>query len=117
MKFNLDNLVEEFNQLEKELSNPEIFSDQKKVKKVSSAKKAIEEAVSLYKEYKEAYQTLEEAKIMLEDNDPEMKELAKAEKSEAESTIERLEEELKIALLPKDPNDDKNIMLEVRAGT
>jgi len=117
MKFNLDNLVEEFEQLEKELSNPEIFSDQKKVKKVSSAKKAIEEAVSLYKEYKETYQTLEEAKLMLEDNDPEMKELAKMEKSEAENKIEELEEKLKIALLPKDPNDDKNIMLEVRAGT
>ena len=117
MKFNLDTLVEEFESLEQELSNPEIFKDQKKVKEVSSRKKSIEEAVGLYREYKTLNESLEENKEMLAtESDGEMKDLIKMEISDAESQIPELEENLKIALLPKDPNDDKNIMVELRAG-
>lgn len=118
MKFNLENLVEEYNRLEEELANPEIFKDQKKVKETAQKKKSLEEAVSLYKEYKNAHTSLEEAtKILYEENDEEMRELAKLEKEEAEAKITDLEERLKISLLPKDPNDEKNIIVEVRAGT
>ncbi len=118
MKFNLDTLVEEFENLEKELSNPEIFKDQKKVKQVSSRKKSIEEAVTLYREYKILNESLTENKEMLSgEKDEEMKDLIKLEISEAEEKIPHLEEQLKMALLPKDPNDDKNIIVEVRAGT
>ncbi len=118
MKFNLDNLVAEFEELEQKLSDPEIFKDQKKVRDVSSRKKAIEEAVVLYKEYKSINEALIENKEMLSsEKDEEMKDLLKEEIKEAESKIPEMEEQLKISLLPKDPNDDKNIMVEVRAGT
>ncbi len=117
MKFNLDTLVEEFESLEQELSNPEIFKDQKKVKQVASRKKSIEHAVNLYREYKNIYEEYEDNKQMLgEEKDEEMRELLKMEISSAEDRIPQLEEQLKIALLPKDQNDEKNIIVELRAG-
>lgn len=117
MKFNLDNLVEEFDALEMKLWDPEIFKDQKKVREVASRKKGIEKAVELYKEYKSSYEALNDNKEMLgEEKDEEMREMLKEEIKEIEEKIPEMEETLKIALLPQDPNDDKNIMVEVRAG-
>jgi len=118
MKFNLDNLVEEFNSLELPLGDPEIFKDQKKIREVSTRKKSIEGAVELYKEYKLANQALEDNKAMLDDEkDEEMRDLLKMEIIELEEKIPKMEETLTVALLPKDPDDDKNIMVEIRAGT
>jgi len=118
MKFNLDSLEKEFETLETELSNPEVFRDQKKVRELSSRKKQITLAVDLYKEYKNAYKSLNEAvDILYNEKDEDMRELAKMQKDESETSIEKLEEEIKVALLPKDNDDDKNIMLEVRAWT
>lgn len=118
MKFNLENLVLEYEKLEMELSNPEIFKDQKKVREVSSRKKQISEAVNLFKEYKKAYVSLDEAVDMLyNEKDEEIRELAKMQKDESEVIISELEEKIKLALLPKDQDDDKNIIVEVRAGT
>jgi len=117
MKYNLDNLVAEYSELENKLWDPEIFKDQKKVKDVSSRKKSIEWAVNLYKEYKKVNEALIDNKEMLHDEkDEEMREMLKEEIKEQELKIPQMEEELKIELLPKDPNDDKNIMVEVRAG-
>jgi len=117
MKYNLDNLVAEYSELENKLWDPEIFKDQKKVKEVSSRKKSIEWAVNLYKEYKKVNEALIDNKEMLHDEkDEEMREMLKEEIKEQELKIPQMEEELKIELLPKDPNDDKNIMVEVRAG-
>lgn len=116
MKFNLDNLVEEYSDLENKLSDPEIFKDQKKVRQVATRKKSIEEAVNLYKEYKEVNESLEENKQMLDsEKEEEMRELLKEEINSWEHLIPELEEKLKISLLPKDPNDDKNIIVEIRA--
>lgn len=118
MKFNLDSLVAEYENLEAQLSDPSIFSDQKKVKEVSSRKKVISEAVNLYKEYKQAHVSLDEAKSILDtESDEEMRELAKMEREEAEAKIEDLESKIKISLLPKDQDDDKNIIVEIRAWT
>lgn len=117
MKFNLDNLVIEYEKLEADLANPEIFKDQKKVKEVAIKKKNLEESVWLYKEYKNINNALEEAIELLNSWDAEMKELALMQKEESENKIIDLEEKLKIALLPKDPNDEKNIIIEVRAWT
>jgi peptide chain release factor 1 len=83
--------------------------------KLSREAKHLEEIVNKAKEYENILNTIEEAKSMLDD--PEMAELAKEELKEAESKLPKLEEEIKILLLPKDPNDDKNIFLEIRAGT
>jgi peptide chain release factor 1 len=117
MKFNLDNLVEEFEELEKKLSDPEIFKDQKKVREVSARKKQITEAVEIYKEYKSLNEALVENKQMLKtEKDSEMIDLLKMEILEADEKIPELEEKLTISLLPKDPNDDKNIMVEIRAA-
>lgn len=116
MKFNLDSLVEEFEDLEKQLMDPEIFKDQKKVKTVATRKKSIEEAVNLYREYKVLHKMLDDNKEMLGvEKEEEMRELIKLEIHEAEEKIPAIEESLKVALLPKDPNDDKNIMVELRA--
>ncbi len=118
MKFDLENLLTEFEELEKTLSDPDIFKDQKKVRKFSSRKKQISSAVELYKEYKSLNEALVENKEMLkEEKDEEMRELLKIEIVQLDEKISKLEENLTIALLPQDPNDDKNIMVEVRAGT
>lgn len=118
MQFNLDNLVKEFESLEQELANPEIFKDQKKIKEVSSRKKQIEEAVQLYRKYKQLYTQLEENKDMLYvEKDEDMRDLLKADIGDIEDQLPELEESLKVALLPKDLSDEKNIMVEVRAGT
>jgi peptide chain release factor 1 len=118
MKFNLDNLVTEYEELEKKMADPEIFKDQKKMKEIASKKKTLENTVTLYKEYKILDEALEQNKEMLySEKDEEMRELIKEEVSNLELKVSELEEKLKIALLPKDPNDDKDIIVEVRAGT
>ena len=117
MKFQLDNLITEYESLEAELSDPAIYSDLKKLKERNQKKKSLEKTVVLYKEYKKLYENFEEAKTLVTDEkDPEMLELMKSEIAIAEKKIPELEEALKIALLPTDPNDEKNIILEVRAG-
>lgn len=116
MKFNLDTLEKEFVQLEEKLMDPEIFKDQKQVKEVATRKKQIQQAVELYREYKELHTSIEENKTMMwEEKDEEMKEYFKSDIEESEARVWELEEALKLALLPKDPNDDKNIMVEIRA--
>ena len=117
MKFNLDTLEKEFVQLEEKLMDPEIFKDQKQVKEVATRKKLIEGAVQLYREYREIFLQFEENKELLAgEKDEEMRDLYKSEIHEAEVKIPELEEALKLALLPKDPNDDKSIIVEIRAG-
>lgn len=118
MKYNLDNLVIELENLEKQMADPDIFKDQKKIREVSSRKKSIEKAVEIYKEYKSLNESLEENKNMLDsEKDDEMRELLKEDIKNIEEKIPELEEELKIELLPKDQNDEKNIIVEVRAWT
>lgn len=118
MRFNLDNLVTEYEELEKKLSDPEIFKDQKKVREVATRKKSIESAVNLYKKYKSANDALVENKQMLDaETDEEMRDLLKEEIKVLEETIPNMEENLKVSLLPTDPNDERNIIVEVRAGT
>lgn len=117
MKFNLDTLEKEFLELEEKLTDPEIFKDQKQVKEVATRKKQIDGAVQLYRQYREIFQQFEENKELLgAEKDEEMRELYRSEIHEAEVKIPEFEEALKVALLPKDPNDDKNIIVEIRAG-
>lgn len=117
MKFQLDNLITEYEALEAELSDGAIYSDLARLKSVNQKKKSLEKTVALYKEYKKLFTNYEEAKTLLaEEKDSEMIEMLKVELLSTEERIPVLEEELKLALLPKDPNDEKNIILEVRAG-
>jgi len=107
--------VEKYNEINRMLSSPEITQDIKKMTRLSREARSLEPIVEKAKEYEQLVTAIEEAKTMLDD--PEMAELAKEELKEAEEKLPSLEEEIKILLLPKDPNDDKNIFLEIRAGT
>jgi peptide chain release factor 1 len=113
----LESIEAKFLELEKELSSPEALSDQERYRKLTKAHSDLGEIVAVYRQYKKIKEDLEENKILLEDSDPEMREMAKAEIASAQEELPRLEDELKILLLPKDPLDEKNILLEIRAGT
>lgn len=116
MKFQLDNIIAEYESLDRELADPSIYSDLPRLKKTNQKKKSLERTVELYREYKMLYSNYDELKTLVTDEkDPEMLEMMKGEIALADKRIPELEEEIKIALLPKDPNDDKNIILEVRA--
>jgi peptide chain release factor 1 len=117
MKFELDHLVEEFASVELRLQDGDIYGDPKLLKETMLKKKSLENTVILYKQYKSQIQNLAEAKeILSNEKDPDMIELAKMQLIESETKIPELEEALKLALLPKDKNDDKNIILEIRSG-
>ncbi|WP_027001664.1 peptide chain release factor 1 [Hugenholtzia roseola] len=101
-----------------ELAEPEVMSDMKAFAKLSKEYKDLEKIVVKYDAYDLALSNLENAKAILQtEKDPEFRDLTKAEISELEPQIETLEEELKTLLIPKDPNDDKNALLEIRGGT
>ena len=106
-----------YEKLEQELAQPDIFNDQERYKKVSKAHADLGAVVTIYREYKQFAQDLEDNREMLSDSDPEIQEMAKVEIAEIEGQLPELEARLKVLLLPKDPMDDKNIILEIRAGT
>lgn len=113
----LDFITGKYDELAQKVSDPEIINNQPVWQKYVKEMGEIEPIVKKYKEYKKARADMADAKEMLEDGDDEMRELAKMEISELEDTISQQEEELKVLLLPKDPNDEKNVILEIRAGT
>lgn len=115
---NLEKIVERFEEINQELMKPEVVSDQQKLIKLTKERSELEEIVYTYKRYKEVKKNVEGNKeIIYSKLDPELVELAKAELDELEKELERLEEDLKMLLLPKDPNDSKNCFVEIRAGT
>jgi len=115
----LDFIQEKYEELSLKVSDPEVISDQAVWQKSMKDMSDMEPIVSKYKEYKKATDDLQSTKEMLNDSDmdDELKELAKMEIGELEEKQEMLSNELRILLLPKDPNDHKNVILEVRAGT
>src|SRR5699024_11071935 len=113
----LDDLLIRFEELMQELNNPYVIEDQNRFRKLMKEQSDLAPIVETYKAYKEAKQTVEDSVLMLEEeNDEEMREMLKEELAQAKKDIERYETELKILLLPKDPNDDKNVIVEIRAG-
>ncbi|WP_319421616.1 peptide chain release factor 1 [Pleurocapsa sp. FMAR1] len=114
----LKSVEQTFQELTYRLADPDIATNPDELQKVAKARSSLEETVIAYQEWQQATEELAEAKeIFKQANDPEMKEMASMEVSELESQLEQLETKLKVLLLPRDPNDDKNIMLEIRAGT
>ena len=108
-------LVEKrYEELTKMISDPEIISNQSEWQKLVKEHAGIEEVVTKYKEYKKVKQEMEDAKEMMQDKD--LKELAEDDYYQAKEQLPKIEEELKILLIPKDPDDDKNIICEIRAG-
>ena len=113
----LDFILEKYEELSQKVSDPEIINNQPVWQKYVKEMSDMEPIVKKYKEYKKTKNDLNDAKEMLDSGDEELRELAKMEIGELEESIGTLEEELKVLLLPKDPNDEKNVILEVRAGT
>ena len=111
----LQPFLDRYDEITKLLSSPDISNDIKQMTKLSKEQSSLEEVVNKSKEYIKICETIEENKILLEDS--ELGELAKEELKELEPKKLELEENIKFLMLPKDPNDDKNIYLEIRAGT
>ncbi len=113
----LDDLLIRFEELLNELNEPGVASDPVRFQKLMKEQSNLQPIVDAYKEYKDCKQTVEDSLAMLDgESDEEMREMLKEELNTAKGRIEELETELKILLLPKDPNDDKNVIVEIRAG-
>ena len=113
----LEDLVKRLDEVMQELSEPDVVSDQNRFRNLMKEQNELAPIVEKYKEYKEAKQTIEDSVEMLEEeHDEEMRELAKEELADCKAKVESCEQELKILMLPKDPNDDKNVIVEIRAG-
>lgn len=113
----LDFISDKYEELAMKVADPDVINDQPRWQKYIKEMGEMEPIVNKYKEYKKTKESVAEAKEMLDSGDEELKELAKMELSDLEDKIPEMENDLKVLLLPKDPNDDKNVILEIRAGT
>ncbi len=113
----LEDLLVRLEEILSELQEPDVANDPNRFRKLMKEQSELTPIVEAYKEYKSCKQNIEESlEILSEESDEEMRELAKEEMNESKARAEELEHELKILLLPKDPNDDKNVIVEIRAG-
>jgi len=113
----LERIEQRYLEIDRQMSRPEVASDLKQLQELAQERSGLEEVVVKYRKYKAASKSLAETRVMLDDGlDEEMTELVKQEVANLESQQEKLLGELKLALLPKDPNDEKDIIVEIRAG-
>ncbi|GLQ75008.1 peptide chain release factor 1 [Vibrio sp. vnigr-6D03] len=112
----LQTLVERYEEVQHLLGDPDIIGDQNKFRALSKEYSQLEEVTKCFQSYQQAQEDLEAAEEMAKEDDAEMREMAQEEIKEAKASIENLADELQILLLPKDPNDDRNCFLEIRAG-
>jgi peptide chain release factor 1 len=113
----LEQMEQRYNDLQAQFGLPEVINDHEKYQKIAKSIREIEDTVVKYRELRAAQQGLAEAKAMLAEQDPDLREMAAEEIAGLEPRAAELEENLRILLLPHDPNDDKNVILELRAGT
>jgi len=113
----LEQLEKRFEELNQLMANNAVISDGEQYRKVSKERADLEETVGKYREWKSVEDSLSQARGMLHESDPELKAMAEEEVARLEPQLAALDNELKILLLPKDPNDEKNVVLEIRAGT
>ena len=113
----LEDLLIHFEEIMSELAEPNVANNQERFRMLMKEQSDLTPIVEAYREYKKCNQDIEDSLMMLdEENDPDMREMLKEELNSAKTRVSELEEELKILLLPKDPNDEKNVILEIRAG-
>ncbi len=113
----LEDTLIRFEEILSELGEPGVANDQTRFRKLMKEQSDLAPIVEAYKEYKQCKQNIEDSLVMLdEESDEELRELAKEELNESKTRVEELEKHLKVLLLPKDPNDDKNVIVEIRAG-
>ena len=113
----LDQTEVRFEELTRQLADPAVISDADQYRKAAKAHSELADVVAKYREWKEASSQLAQARLMVSDADAEMRQMAQEEIVRIEPTLVQMEEDLKVLLLPKDPNDEKNVVLEIRAGT
>jgi len=113
----LQQLEQRYEELTQQMADPAVISDGERYRKVTKEQSEIAEVVAKFREWKQVDDSLSQARSMLQESDAELKEMAEEEVARLAPEKEKLEEEIKILLLPKDPNDDKNVVLEIRAGT
>ena len=113
----LEDLARSLEEINMQLTDPDVINDQNKYRQLMKEQSELTPIVEKYQEYRAAKDGIEESlQILEEENDEEMRELAKEELAECRETVEKCEQELKILMLPKDPNDDKNVIVEIRGG-
>jgi peptide chain release factor 1 len=115
----LNSVEQTFNELTRRMADPDVARDPSEFQRIARARASLEETVNVYEDWRQSQKGLEDAKQIVKEagGDAELREMAVMEVEELEARIEALEKHLKVLLLPRDPNDDKNIMLEIRAGT
>jgi peptide chain release factor 1 len=113
----LDQLEARYNDLSQQMSDPTLVNDQKKFQSIAKQHRDMEPTVEKFRDYRNLKQAIADAKAMLAETDPEIRAMAQEELSTLEPRLVEVEEQLKVLLLPKDPNDEKNVILELRAGT
>ena len=113
----LEQLEKRFEELTQQMADASVISDADRYRKVAKEHSELAELVGKYREWKQVEDSLSQARGMLQERDPELKEMAEEEIARLDPEKARIEDELNILLLPKDPNDDKNVVLEIRAGT
>jgi peptide chain release factor 1 len=113
----LEQLAKRSEELTRQMADPSVIGDGEQYRKVAKAHSDLEEIVAKYREWKKVDDGLAQARAMLQDRDPDLRAMAAEEVAQLEPALARIEEEIKILLLPKDPNDEKNVVLEIRAGT
>src|SRR5580658_4219853 len=113
----LDDMEARFDDLTRQMADPAVISDGETYRKVARERSELEDTVNKYGDYKQAKRNYDEARQMVDDPDPELRQMANDEIQRLEPELVRIEQELKVLLIPKDPLDDKNVVLEIRAGT
>ena len=116
MKDRLEVICARYNQITEMLSDPSIVSDSKKLTELSKEQRGLEAVVNKYKELTQLERDIEDLKEMSKDSDPDLREMAEIELVSSEERIEKIIEEIKILLIPKDPNDEKNVIVEIRGA-
>lgn len=112
----LETLVERYEEVQHLLGDPDVIGDQEKFRALSREYSQLEEVTQCFQAYQQAKENLETAEEMAKEDDPEMRDMALEEVKDARVEIERLEDELQLLLIPKDPNDERNCFIEIRAG-
>jgi len=113
----LDDIEAKFEDVTRQMADPAVIADGENYRKVAKTRSELEPIVNKYRDYKQAKRNYDEARSMLEDSDPDLRQMANEEVARLEPQIAQIEEDLKVLLLPKDPLDEKNVVLEIRAGT
>lgn len=113
----LETIKERYHYVEEKLSDPEVLADIDQFSKFNKEYKSLSEIVEIYAQYKKTLTSLEEAELMLKDPDPEMRDMAQLEYENLKAKKKEIEDKLKLLLIPKDPEDEKDVILEIRAGT